>query len=231
MQDYLFAKLPIALIKCGLFRELKSSSVVVYNVLLSYADFNTGTCFPSILTICDFAGLSEPTVINAIKELEDWGLVEVFRRQGSHNVYQLKYWWGSEPTTPKNLRGGLKNFKGTTKISSTLTTTNNKNHINRTNVVNRSESSNNSTSVQDGKKVIYQLRIASIQQQQAWVNTIQELFRRLFHRELPAELIDEKFSQGIDAQFLMKIVKNIDDPAKVRNPIGWFRSISEDWIV
>ena len=51
MQDYLFAKLPIALIKCvrkahrrqgltGLFRELKSSSVVVYNVLLSYADFN-----------------------------------------------------------------------------------------------------------------------------------------------------------------------------------------------
>jgi len=103
LQDYLFAKLPIALIKCGLFRELKPSSVVVYNVLLSYADFNTGTCFPSILTICDFAGLSEPTVVNAIKELEDWGLVEVIRRPGTHNVYQLKYWWGKEPTTPKRL--------------------------------------------------------------------------------------------------------------------------------
>ena len=82
MQDYLFAKLPIALIKCGLFRELKSSSVVVYNVLLSYADFNTGTCFPGIPTICDFSGLSRPTVIDAIKELEDWGLVEVTRRPG-----------------------------------------------------------------------------------------------------------------------------------------------------
>ena len=41
MQDNLFAKLPIALIKSGLLAELKPSSVVVYNVLLSYADFNT----------------------------------------------------------------------------------------------------------------------------------------------------------------------------------------------
>ena len=55
---------------------------MVYNVLLSYADFNTGTCFPGIPTICDFSGLSRPTVIDAIKELEDWGLVEVTRRPG-----------------------------------------------------------------------------------------------------------------------------------------------------
>jgi DNA-binding transcriptional MocR family regulator len=121
MQDYLFAKLPIALIKCGLFRELKPSSVVVYNVLLSYADFNTGTCFPGIQTICDFSGLSRPTVIDAIKELEDWGLVQVIRRAGSHNVYQLKYWWGSEPTSTKNLTGGVKNFNPSSKIFCTLT--------------------------------------------------------------------------------------------------------------
>jgi len=51
MQDNLFAKLPIALIKCGLLAELKPASVVVYCVLLSYADFNTGRCFPGIPTI------------------------------------------------------------------------------------------------------------------------------------------------------------------------------------
>ena len=83
--------------------------------------------------------------------------------------------------------------------------------------------------MQEGKKVIYQLRIADMQQQQSWVSAIQELFRRLFKKELPAEFIDEKFSHGIGAQFLMQILKNVDDPAQIRNPIGWFRSIDEDW--
>jgi len=46
---------------------------------------------------------------------------------------------------------------------------------------------------------------------------------------LPAELIDEKFAQGIKAQFLLEILKNIYDPEKIRNPLGWFRSISSDW--
>ncbi len=83
--------------------------------------------------------------------------------------------------------------------------------------------------MQEGKKVIYQLRIADIQQQQSFLSAIQELFRRLFKKELPAEFIDEKFSHGIGAQFLMQILKNVDDPAQIRNPIGWFRSIDEDW--
>jgi hypothetical protein len=78
---------------------------------------------------------------------------------------------------------------------------------------------------------VYQLRIADIQQQQGWINAIQELFRRLFQKELPAELIDEKLAQGIKAQFLLQILKNIERPEAIRNPIGWFRSISEDWNV
>jgi hypothetical protein len=76
---------------------------------------------------------------------------------------------------------------------------------------------------------VYQLRIADIQQQQSWTKAIQELFRRLFHKELPAEIIDEKFAQGLKAQFLLDILKNLSDPGKIRNPIGWFRSIDEDW--
>jgi DNA-binding transcriptional ArsR family regulator len=197
MQDYLFAKLPIALIKSGFLAELKPSSVVVYNVLLSHADFNTGRCFPSISTIRSLSGLSEPTVINAIKELEDWGLVDVLRRQGSHNVYQLKYWWGDETTTQKNLRGGLKNFKGTPKISSTLTTTNDENQLKRANVVEKNRPrSDNSPSNKDSKRFVYQLRIANLQQQQSWLKTVQNLFSKLFYKELPAELIEEKLCCG-----------------------------------
>ena len=154
--------------------------------------------------------------------------MQVTRRLGSHNVYQLQYWWGSEVTSTKKLTGGVKNFNGCSKLFSPLTTTNNKNQINRTTVVNRTESSKYSATSQ-AKKLVYQLRIADIQQQQAWINAIQEQFRRLFHKELPSELIDEKFAQGLGAQFLLEVLKNIYDPSKIRNPIGWFRSISEDW--
>jgi DNA-binding transcriptional regulator GbsR (MarR family) len=230
VQDDLFAKLPIALIKSGLLAELKSATVVVYCVLLSYADFNTGRCFPGIQTICDLSGLSRQTVAKSIKELEDWGLVQVTRRQGSHNVYQLQYWWGSEETTLKKLTGGVNFFNVGSQLFLPRTTANNENQINRANVVQRSESSKESATSQ-AKKLVYQLRIADIQQQQAWINAIQELFRRLFNKELPAELIDEKFAQGLKAQFLLQILKNIADPEKIRNPIGWFRSISEDWEV
>jgi DNA-binding transcriptional regulator YhcF (GntR family) len=228
MQDNLFAKLPIALIKCGLYAELQPTSIVVYNVLLSYANFKTGVCFPSVTTISALSGLDRKTVIQAIKELEDWGLIQVNRRKGSHNVYQLQYWWDSEETSTKFSTSGVENFHQSSGIFGTRTTTNNKNQINRTNVVQWTESSKDSATSQ-AKKLVYQLRIADIQQQQAWTNAIQELFRRLFHKELPAEIIDEKVAQGIKAQFLLQILKNIERPETIRNPIGWFRSISEDW--
>jgi len=250
MQDDLFAKLPIALIKSGLLAELKSASVVVYCVLLSYADFNTGRCFPGIPTISTLSGLNRTTVMRSIKELEDWGLLKVIRRQGSVNVYQLQYWWGSlererklstilasperrnsvgsEATSIKKATGGVAKSDYSSRIFDTLTTAKNENQINRTNVVQRTESSSNSATSQ-AKKLVYQLRIADIQQQQAWTKAIQEQFRRLFNKELPAELIDEKFAQGLKAQFLLEILKTIYDPGKIRNPIGWFRSISEDW--
>jgi len=178
MQDNLFAKLPIALIKCGLLCELKSTSVVIYNVLLSYADFNTGKCFPSIKTIHKLTGYSKTTIIQGIKELEDWGLIEVTRRQGSHNVYQLQYWWGRKATGTKTWTGGVQILdRGACPLAPlpscplALTTTNNKNHINRTNVVQRTGSSKDSATSQ-AKKLVYQLRIADIQQQLGWFRSI-----------------------------------------------------------
>ena len=232
MQDHLFAKLPIALIKCGLYAELQPTSIVVYNVLLSYANFKTGVCFPSITTISTLSGLDRKTVIKAINELEDWGLIQVSRRKGSHNVYQLQCWCGPEETSTNFSTSGVEKFHQSSGIFGTRTTTNNKNHINRTNVVNWTESENISVSSdakKEAKKLVYQLRIADIQQQQSWTKAIQEQFRRLFHKELPAEIIDEKLARGIKAQFLLQILKNIERPGTIRNPIGWFRSISEDW--
>jgi DNA-binding transcriptional regulator YhcF (GntR family) len=242
MDDNLFAKIPIALIKCGLLAELKPATVVVYNVLLSYANFQTGMCFPSISTICSLSGLSRQTVINAIYELEDWGLLQVLRRQGSHNVYQLKYWWGSGTasrldsgaTSIKTLTGGVKNFNEGSKSFSTRTTTTKESHLNSPNVVNNRQGSSDSSAgsgLTKIKKAVYQLKISIMQEQQAWVKAIQEGFKRLFFKELPAELIDEKIAQGVKAQFILEILKNIDDPVKIRNPIGWFRSIDENWDV
>jgi DNA-binding transcriptional regulator YhcF (GntR family) len=249
VRDDLFAKLPIALIKSGFLAELKPASVVVYCVLLSYADFNTGRCFPGIPTISTLSGLNRTTVMRSIKELEDWGLLKVIRRQGSVNIYQLQYWWGerklstieatpqvrnsvgSEATSAQKATGGVAKSDYTSRIFDTLTTTNTKSQINRATVVNRSKSSkeSGSSAEKEAKKLVYQLRIADIQQQQSWTKAIQEQFRRLFNKELPAEIIDEKFAQGLSAQFLLTILKEIYDPSKIRNPIGWFRSIEEDW--
>jgi len=41
-----------------------------------------------------------------------------------------------------------------------------------------------------GKKLVYQLRIADIQQQQNWTSAIQEQFRRLFHSPLSGWVTD-----------------------------------------
>jgi hypothetical protein len=138
---------------------------------------------------------------------------------------------GSEATSAQKATGGVAKSDYTSRIFDTLTTTNNKNQINKPNVVQRTESENSSASdaERETKKMVYQLRIADIQQQQSWTKAIQEQFRRLFNKELPAEIIDEKFAQGLSAQFLLTILKEIYDPSKIRNPIGWFRSIEEDW--
>ena len=122
--------------------------------------------------------------MRSIKELEDWGLLKVIRRQGSVNIYQLQYWWGSGETSIKKATGGVAKSDYPSRIFDTLTTTNNKNQINRTNVVNRQGSSKDSA-LFSSKKLVYQLRIADIQQQQSWTKAI----RRLFNKELPAEII------------------------------------------
>lgn len=50
-------------------------------ILANYASNKDGDCYPSLGTLADDTGLSKDSVIRAIKELEDAGLLSVNRRQ------------------------------------------------------------------------------------------------------------------------------------------------------
>lgn len=50
-------------------------------ILANYASNKDGDCYPSIGTLADDTGMSKDSVIRAIKELEDAGLLSVNRRQ------------------------------------------------------------------------------------------------------------------------------------------------------
>jgi len=72
-------------------KDVHALSKSVYCLLVAYTGDKT-TCYPSIITIADNLGLSKPTVIKAIKELESKELVIVSKVQSKlgfkSNVYE-----------------------------------------------------------------------------------------------------------------------------------------------
>lgn len=80
------------------------NATAVYNSLCRHADTNQES-WPSIERIMDQHGLSKPTVIKAIKQLEKWGIVSVVREKNQKtkrqmvNVYVLvdKSQWKTKP--------------------------------------------------------------------------------------------------------------------------------------
>tara|TARA_R100000808_G_scaffold2316_2_gene9414 strand:+ start:1678 stop:2325 length:648 start_codon:yes stop_codon:yes gene_type:complete len=70
---------------------------VVYLVLASFADQDTGQCYPSIATIEKFAGLTDKPVMKAIRELERIGWIKCQRRSNTSTLY----WIGKTPTTSR----------------------------------------------------------------------------------------------------------------------------------
>lgn len=69
-------------------RILKSSGLAVYNVLASYANSKSQTCFPSQKSIAGHLGLSIRTVNRKIQLMKDFRLIKV-RRKGSRCFYLL----------------------------------------------------------------------------------------------------------------------------------------------
>jgi biotin operon repressor len=69
---------------------LKSSGLAVYNVLASYANAKSQTCFPAQKAIADRTGLCRETVNRKIRLLRKIGLVKVKRLKGRCLYFLLK---------------------------------------------------------------------------------------------------------------------------------------------
>jgi DNA-binding MarR family transcriptional regulator len=71
-------------------RILRSSGIGVYNVLASYANSKSQTCFPTQKTIADRIGLSRKTVNRKVRILKDLKLVRVRKTRGRCIYFLLK---------------------------------------------------------------------------------------------------------------------------------------------
>ncbi len=69
-------------------RALKPSGIAVYNVLASFANSKTQSCFPTHKTIAKIAGTSKRTVSEKIQQLEKLKLIRRERQEGQ-SIYQL----------------------------------------------------------------------------------------------------------------------------------------------
>ena len=71
-------------------RILKGSGLAVYNVLASYANSKSQTCFPSQQTIADRIGLCRETVNRKVKLLREKQLIKVNRLKGRCLYFLLR---------------------------------------------------------------------------------------------------------------------------------------------
>ncbi len=64
-------------------------AAVVYNIMCRHANIEGG-CFPSVITIAKKGGMSERSVVTALKRLEEYRIIAVSRERGKGNGYQLR---------------------------------------------------------------------------------------------------------------------------------------------
>ena len=69
-------------------KNIKPNALKVWIYIALSVNYS-GVAFPGIRTIADNIGVSHQTVLTAIKELEDLGLLSVKRGEARHNFYQL----------------------------------------------------------------------------------------------------------------------------------------------
>lgn len=69
-------------------RAIKPSGIAVYNVLASFANSKTQSCFPTHRTIAKIAGTSKRTVSEKIRLLEKMQLIRRERQEGQ-SIYHL----------------------------------------------------------------------------------------------------------------------------------------------
>ena len=77
------------LLRSEAFKALGGSAIKVYLVLGLYSDFGTDWAYPSIRTIARQAGLSRQTVLNAIDELTNAGILVTSKARGRSTAYRI----------------------------------------------------------------------------------------------------------------------------------------------
>lgn len=79
---------------------MDSLDLLIYIMLLSRADKDKLTCYPSIETICsDCGGIDRRTVWEHLSILEQMGFIEIIKKQGRPNTYYMKDFadWAKNP--------------------------------------------------------------------------------------------------------------------------------------
>jgi hypothetical protein len=77
------------LLRSEAFKTLGGSAIKVYLVIGLYSDFGTDWAYPSIRTIARQAGLSRQTVLVAIEQLTQMGLLTANKAKGRSTAYRI----------------------------------------------------------------------------------------------------------------------------------------------
>lgn len=99
--DPFFFRVEHDLLRSEAFQELGGSAIKVYLTIGLYADFGTGWAYPSIRTIARQAGLSRQTVLDAIAELTQAGLLATNKSRGRSTAYKIQRQAPERPTVRK----------------------------------------------------------------------------------------------------------------------------------
>jgi len=81
-------------------RAIKPSGIAVYNVLASFANSKTQSCYPTHRTIAKIAGTSKRTVSEKIRLLEKLKLIRRERQEGQ-SIYHLLECRQSKKVSPE----------------------------------------------------------------------------------------------------------------------------------
>lgn len=77
------------IIRNGTWSRMSPSAKAIYPVVKSYANWEHGGAFPSIDTLEQYSGVSRPSVVKALKELEELGLLKKVTTRGKGSTYSL----------------------------------------------------------------------------------------------------------------------------------------------
>jgi hypothetical protein len=99
MTSYFF-RVEHDLLRSQAFKTLGGSAIKVYLVIGLYSDFGTDWAYPSTRTIARQAGLSRQTVLAAIKELTQIGILATSKAKGRSTAYRIIRQAPERPSRP-----------------------------------------------------------------------------------------------------------------------------------